>query len=547
MKFLSKILVSLVIFFSVPVLAHAATYYPGDLNKDGKVDIADYNLLKENFGKTGSGIVGDIDNNGKVNIFDYNILVENFGNCSEACPTPMPIPSGAPVVNVTVHSKNPGKTIAPDFVGLSDEARDIVTTIFDEKNSILVQLLKNLGPGTLRLGGITLELHTFWSRTVRVPRTSPDVTVIGTDLNRLFTFAQKVGWKVILGLSFGHYDPAAAADEAEYAVTNGGSSLLALEIGNEPDTYYEFTLRPLPYTYASFRTEFEDYVQAINTRVPNAPIAGPDTCRAPTSLGWFSQFMTDKKPQVALATHHIYYLNADASPDAPKYPSIKNMLSPSLITGVTNEVDELVKLAQIQNVPLQIDETNSTGASGAAVPKAGVIDTFASALWVTDYMYNLAEHGVRGVNIHGTFNCPVIYSPICIQKNTYTIRPIYYGMLFFSQAAKGQLVPVEIQSSVNVVAHASLDSDKNLRLTLINKDITKNVAVQIKIDKSYSKANLMRLVAPSIDSTTGVTFGGSAVNSDGSWSPTVTEPVAKNGNTFQIALPAGSAAVVTFK
>ena len=49
MKFLSKILVSLVIFFSVPVLAHAATYYPGDLNKDGKLDVvtANYNAAQD--------------------------------------------------------------------------------------------------------------------------------------------------------------------------------------------------------------------------------------------------------------------------------------------------------------------------------------------------------------------------------------------------------------------------------------------------------------------------------------------------------------------
>jgi hypothetical protein len=55
---------------------------PGDIDKNGKVDIFDYNILVGNFGKTGTGIQGDLDNNGTVNIFDYNTLVTNFGRTS---------------------------------------------------------------------------------------------------------------------------------------------------------------------------------------------------------------------------------------------------------------------------------------------------------------------------------------------------------------------------------------------------------------------------------------------------------------------------------
>jgi hypothetical protein len=50
-----------------------------DIDKNGAVNIFDYNILVGNFGKSGSGLQGDIDNNGTVNIFDYNTLVGNFG------------------------------------------------------------------------------------------------------------------------------------------------------------------------------------------------------------------------------------------------------------------------------------------------------------------------------------------------------------------------------------------------------------------------------------------------------------------------------------
>lgn len=53
---------------------------PGDLNRDGRVNMFDYNILLTNYGKTGTPgfIPADIDKNGKVDIFDYNILLKYF-------------------------------------------------------------------------------------------------------------------------------------------------------------------------------------------------------------------------------------------------------------------------------------------------------------------------------------------------------------------------------------------------------------------------------------------------------------------------------------
>ncbi len=63
-----------VVAFSTPTLI------PGDIfpvgNHDGKVDGDDFNQLKSDFGKTNT--TSDINKDGKVNIFDYNILVEHF-------------------------------------------------------------------------------------------------------------------------------------------------------------------------------------------------------------------------------------------------------------------------------------------------------------------------------------------------------------------------------------------------------------------------------------------------------------------------------------
>jgi len=56
----------------------SAPALPGDINKNGIVDIFDYNQLLSDYGKTGP-IASDLDNDNKVGIFDYNILLTNFG------------------------------------------------------------------------------------------------------------------------------------------------------------------------------------------------------------------------------------------------------------------------------------------------------------------------------------------------------------------------------------------------------------------------------------------------------------------------------------
>ena len=54
---------------------------PGDLNKDGTVNLFDYNILLENFGQTGENIA-DINRDGIVDIFDFYIFKKNYGKTS---------------------------------------------------------------------------------------------------------------------------------------------------------------------------------------------------------------------------------------------------------------------------------------------------------------------------------------------------------------------------------------------------------------------------------------------------------------------------------
>src|SRR5579875_1962361 len=140
----------------------------------------------------------------------------------------------APVVNVRVTQEPIAPAIPKDFLGLSYEAPALTSPYFDLSNKVYVQLLRNLGPGSFRFGGNSVE-STFWlqapigaNQTARRPLRRPTV-ITGSDLDRVFRFAHAIGWHVILGVNLGHFDPQMAADEAHYAVTHGGSALTGIE------------------------------------------------------------------------------------------------------------------------------------------------------------------------------------------------------------------------------------------------------------------------------------------------------------------------------
>ena len=59
--------------------ATPTTYKTGDTDKNGKVDIFDFNTLMVNWGNNPANSAADLDGNGKVDIFDFNLLMVNWG------------------------------------------------------------------------------------------------------------------------------------------------------------------------------------------------------------------------------------------------------------------------------------------------------------------------------------------------------------------------------------------------------------------------------------------------------------------------------------
>lgn len=458
---------------------------------------------------------------------------------------------------ITIHLEKPGVKVPADFLGFSCEKKILSRGCFEPTNVVLINLFRNLGQGVLRIGGNAVE-STFWScnetnaitpmADKRPYEKETPVTIGPWSVDNLFGFAKESGWRVIYGLNLGANKPEMAADEAEYALGVGGSTVLAFEVGNEPNLFHTNAkkkdkdakdlnlaqLRPAGYSYTQYRNEIETYYRAILAKVPHAPLAGPATTK---TCSWVPDFLRDFKNRIVLVTSHTYPLSAkDEDPQSPRFPSIENLLS----TNIEEDWLPKLKASTSTGLPWRLGECNTASGGG----KHGLSDVFVSALWGTDFFFKVAEQGGAGINLHGGFT-PGRYSPIYFLEGDYHAAPIYYSMLLFHQAARGRIVPVECQTSANFTAHAVMGDDHKLRVVLINKDLKESVKASIKSGTSLNKAEVIRLSAPSITSTEQVTLAGNTVAKDGTWTPQPGEKVPCVNGTFEVSLPAASAALFT--
>jgi hypothetical protein len=126
--------------------------------------------------------------------------------------------SGHAGVVVTVDVAHPGAALPTDFLGLSFEASVLGSDLFDPARSNLAALMRDLGSGRLRFGGDSVDRVAAWTAEAAAPLLPwAHSRVTPADLARLGALAAATGWKVDLGLTLRHPDPAGAAEEAAAA------------------------------------------------------------------------------------------------------------------------------------------------------------------------------------------------------------------------------------------------------------------------------------------------------------------------------------------
>ncbi len=429
-----------------------------------------------------------------------------------------------------------GATQIPrSYFGLSTEYWALAQ--FERRPAVFERVLSSLhargeGPFVLRIGGDSAD-HTFWD-----PRSTPlapwAIALTPTWLHHLSGLVQRADLRLIIDLNLVTGSPADAAAWAQAAVRGlPHGSVIGFEIGNEPDIYSrkawlarttstglgvrrppsDLDVAPLPtaVTSAIYDEDFSAYARALAQAAPGVPLLGPVLANPELNAPWISSLIaTGGLSEVSV---HRYAFSGCVKPRSHRYPTIAKLLSARASAGVADDLRGAIRLAHGADLKLRLTELNSVDCGGVR----GVSDSFATALWAPDALFQLLRAGIDGVNVHVRPNA--INAAFSIDRRGLDARPLLYGLILFARTLgpDAQLLPVRVRggapSTLGVWA-VRVRGDR-LHVLVINKS-HRAVAVALRLPAS-APAQVERLLAPSVRSTSGVTLNGERLGRDGKW------------------------------
>jgi Glycosyl hydrolase family 79 C-terminal beta domain len=484
------------------------------------------------------------------------IAVVAAAGCGSGTPKPAP---ARPTFNVTDAAT--GQPIPSGFVGLSIEIKALEAytgTNPAAVNPVFLHLIEDLAPDqspVLRLGGDSTD-WSWWpvSGISRPPGVTYTLTSNWLDVVRSLATATR--GRVILGVDLEADNRAVAAAEANAMVSRiGRSSVAALELGNEPELYGSFGWyrsaggKPVPgrardYDPAAFERDYASFAPQL----PDVRLAGPSS-GAPTWLAKLGSFL-QAEPRVRLATVHAYPLKHCTKSTVV---TTAQLLSEQSSRGLAETVAPYVAVAAAHHDPLRVDEMNGISCGGTR----GVSDTFASALWVLDALFEMARTGVTGVNVHtvpGTINeiiGPANAGTGRVGPGSMRVHPEYYGMMMFAQAAPAGSHLLRLGTAVpaGLKVWATRASGGAIHIVVINKRLARSQFLRVRIAGTHGAAEVEQLRAPSVHSTAGVTIGGQTFGAETGTGvlagPAAHQTVGSARGGYPVTVPAASATMLT--
>jgi hypothetical protein len=197
-----------------------------------------------------------------------------------------------------------------------------------------------------------------------------------------------------------------------------------------------------------------------------------------------------------------------------------------------------------------MDENNTCSGHG----QQGVSDTFLSALWAIDYMFEVAKRGGSGINFHngetgmdGTV--PFYYEPIKENGGVVVqVQPEYYGMLLFTQAGVGSMVSATVSTSAQYFTAWAVKTNGSTSVVLNNRNASSGVSATVDLGSAVSSASAIFLDSTPTGNLTAaagnVTLAGAQVSVAGDWPRNAPYTQTVSGNTVSVYVPAASAALV---
>jgi hypothetical protein len=441
---------------------------------------------------------------------------------------------------VTVDSGTTLGKIGADFTGFSYEKTHIMNGSLTSNNTNLIGLYKLLGSPVTRIGANDVERCT-WAGTGTAPSQpngqpfSTKVTTGGVD--QFCGFLAATGSKAIYGVNFQLGNVTASSAEVAYVMSQCPSSIVGIEIGNEPDKFG---------TWVDQSADYERFADAI-LATPGALLVGP-ACTTKADVLYsapFADTITAKYGnKFTLLTQHSYVAAANTSAC-----TVSNLQT--TIAKLTDIFDTIQGATTKNSLPgWRMGEDNTCSGHG----QQGVSDTFISGLWAIDYMFEVAKRGGSGVNFHTSENgmdgsVPFYYEPLKENVGAVVqVQPEYYGMLFFAQAGAGSMVSTTVTTSAPYFTAWAVKADGFTSVALNNRDSTSGVSATVNLGAAVTGASAIYLEgtpAGSLIATAGnVTLAGAQVSVTGDWPRNAPYIQTVTGNSVSVYVPAASAALV---
>lgn len=421
---------------------------------------------------------------------------------------------------VTVRADAPGLRVPFGFLGLSLEYRAVQAYAGAdprELDPVFEHLVRNLVPGqapVLRIGGDSAD-RTWWPTPglAQPPGIKFAITSRWLAVTRALSRALRA--RLILGLNLEADNLELAASEAGALLDGiGPRSVRAFELGNEPDLYASFpwyqtpagrhvTGRPSDYDVSSLIADWSRFSAAL----PRRALAGP-SLGAPRWTSHLGSFLAAER-HVGLVTLHRYPLQlCFTSRRSPRYPTVAHLLAPASSIGLADSFASYAAIARARGILLRIDELNSV--SCGADP--AVSDTFASALWALNTLFEMARVGIHGVNVHTFPGAGYELFRVARVNGRWraVVAPEYYGLLLFARAAPAgsRLLRVSNAASGAVRTWATRAHDGTIRVVLVNSGGRPRRLMVGVTGARVGRATLERLSAPGARARTGVSLGG---------------------------------------
>ena len=442
---------------------------------------------------------------------------------------------------VTVDPNTVVGTIGADFAGFSYEKTHVMNGSLTSGNANLIALYKLLGSPMMRVGANDVEVCS-WAGNGTAPAQpsgppfNTKITTSGVD--QLCSFLAATGTKVIYGVNFHLGNVTASAAEAAYVMGKCPSSIVAFEIGNEPDKFGTWTAQ---------QAQYESFATAI-LAAPGALIAGPGATSG-SAVSYTAPFADSESAKygskLTLLTQHSYV--AGAGTTSATAANLQTIITK--LTDIFTAVQGAATKDNIKNA-YRMGECNTFSGHG----QQGVSDTLIAGLWAIDYMFEVARHSGTGINFHGgetgmDGTKPFYYEPIKeLNGAVVQVQPEYYGMLLFTEAGQGPMVSTTVNMSNQYFTAWTIKANGFTSVVLDNKNATSGVNATVNLGAAVSSASAVYLQgtpAGSLSAPEGsVTLAGAQVTAAGVWNRNPPYIQTTSGNTVSVYVPPASAALV---